>query len=226
MAGNKIEQVAGQARVLITGFAPFDKDPINSSWEVARRFNRQSLGSAILSARQLPCEFNRSREVLAKHLRALKPHLILCLGQANTRNDVSIERVAININDARMADNAGARPIDTAVVRGGPVAYFSTLPIKAITQAIRQANIPASVSQSAGTYVCNHLFYGLMHLLATQHPTLRGGFIHLPPLPAQAARLPGTSSMSLDTMLEAIRIATVTSLRIKRDLRLGGGALD
>ncbi len=225
--------------VLLTGFAPFDKEPINSSWEVARALNLSTLrvprvtsaGSkgaiqAKVIARQLPCEFDRSLVVLASLIKRHKPDLIVGLGQANTRHDFSVERVAININDARIKDNVGLKPIDTSVVRGAPVAYFSGLPIKAIVQAVRQAGIPSSVSQSAGTFVCNHTFYGLMHLLATEYPNKRGGFIHLPLLPEQAARIPGSPSLGRDTILRATRIAIVTALSLERDRRLGGGSID
>ena len=225
--------------VLLTGFTPFDKEPINSSWEVARALNLSALrvpqGSAVgprrahqakIIARQLPCEFDRALEVLASLIKRLKPDLIVGLGQANSRHDFSVERVAINVNDARIRDNAGAKPIDTSVIRGAPVAYFSGLPIKAIVQAVRRAGIPSSVSQSAGTFVCNHTFYGLMHLLATEYPDKRGGFIHLPLLPEQAARIPGSPSLGLDTMVSATRIAIATSVSVRRDRRLGGGSVD
>ena len=215
-----------QAVVLITGFAPFDKDPINSSWDVAQAFSSVEIPGAKLVVRQLPSEFNRSIEVLESHLKKFKPGLIISLGQANTRNEISVERVAININDARIADNAGAKPIDTQVVSKAPVGYFSSLPIKAIVKAMRQAGIPASVSQTAGTYVCNHLFFGLMHLLATQSSGARGGFLHLPPLPSQAARLPGLSSLALQTMVDAVHIAIVTSLKRTKDIRLSAGKID
>ncbi len=225
--------------VLLTGFAPFDKEPINSSWEVARALNLSALrvpqGSTVgpartyqakIIARQLPCEFDRALEVLASLIKRLKPDLIVGLGQANSRHDFSVERVAININDARIRDNARAKPIDTSVIRGAPVAYFSGLPIKAIVQAVRRAGIPSSVSQSAGTFVCNHTFYGLMHLLATEYPDKRGGFIHLPLLPEQAARIPGSPSLGLDTMVSGTRIAIATALSVRRDRRLGGGSVD
>jgi pyroglutamyl-peptidase len=225
--------------VLLTGFAPFDKEPVNSSWEVARALNlttlslprSSSIGSkgarqAKVLARQLPCEFERALDVLAGLIKRLKPDLILGLGQANSRFDFSVERVAININDARIKDNSGAKPIDTSVVRGAPVGYFSGLPIKAIVHAVRQAGIPSSVSQSAGTFVCNHTFYGLMHLLATEYPDKRGGFIHLPLLPEQAARIPGSPSLGREALIQATRIAIATTLSVKRDRRSGGGSID
>ncbi len=225
--------------VLITGFEPFDGDSINSSWEVARALNlevfkvsvagvnrsRVAIEAKVIT-RQLPCEFDRSIQVLANFIKRLKPDLVICLGQANSRNDVSVERVAININDARIRDNASAQPIDTFVIKDGPVAYFSSLPIKAIVHAIRKESLPASISNTAGTFVCNHVFYGLMRLLATNYPLVRGGFIHLPLLPAQAAKLPGASSLSKDDMIKSVRTAIATSAKVNRDRRLGYGAVD
>lgn len=221
------------ATVLVTGFEPFDGDSLNSSWEVARRLNDQKLTvprgrgparrTAHIVARRLPCEFDRSRAALSRLVKSLDPVLIIALGQANLRNEVSVERVAINISDARIADNAGARPIDTPVIEAAPVGYFSQLPIKAIVEGLRKAGIPASVSQTAGTYVCNHVFFGLMHLLAQSYPDKRGGFIHLPPLPQQAARLPGTPSLALDTMVQAVQLAVTVSLSRSRDLRASDG---
>lgn len=220
----------GPPAVLVTGFAPFGGEAINSSWQTARALDGVRIGAgraaAVVVARQLPCEFDAARAVLERLVRRLDPQLVVALGQTNRRSDVSIERVAINVNDARIADNAGAKPIDTPVIEGAPVGYFSSLPIKSIVQAIRKAGIPASVSQTAGTYVCNHLFFGLMHLLATRYADKRGGFIHLPPLPQQAALLPDTASLALPTMAEAVRIAIVTSLAAGKDIRVSEGAID
>ncbi len=235
--------------VLLTGFEAFDKEPVNSSWLVARALNsttvsfgKTSVGKradgkpsagrgrtrqqALIIARQLPCEFDRSRLALARLVKRLDPDLVIVLGQANSRPDFSVERVAININDARIKDNVGAKPVDTSVIAGAPAAYFSRLPIKAIVQAVRAAGIPSSVSQTAGTFVCNHVFFGLMHLLATDYTRKRGGFIHVPPLPEQAARLPGTASLGLDTLVQATRIAIATSLSVLRDRRISDGAVD
>jgi pyroglutamyl-peptidase len=159
----------------------------------------------------------------------LKPRLVLCIGQAGGRAEVTPERIAINIDDGRVADNAGRQPIDVPVVPGAPAAYFSTLPIKAIVRDLRAAGVPASVSNSAGTFVCNHIFYGLMHRIVTHPvaglPDLRGGFIHIPYLPDQAARFPGAPSMSLDTLVQALRIAVITALEVKQDIAETGGQL-
>jgi pyroglutamyl-peptidase len=137
--------------------------------------------------------------------------------------DLSVERVAINVDDAPIRDNAEQQLVDEPIVRGGPAAYFSSLPIKAIVAALRAAGLPASVSQTAGTFVCNHVFYGLMHSLAAL-PAVRGGFIHIPYLPEQAARHPGAASMSLEQMVEGMRVAVRTALAVELDLLGGGGS--
>jgi pyroglutamyl-peptidase len=144
-------------------------------------------------------------------------------GQAGGRGALSLERVAINVNDARIADNALAQPVDTPVIAGGPDAYFTTLPIKAMLAALLQEGIDAEVSQTAGTFVCNHVFYGLMHALATQ-PELRhtrGGFVHVPWLPQQ-----GQPSMGLDEIVRGLRLAIACALQTRRDIRKQAGALN
>jgi pyroglutamyl-peptidase len=153
-------------------------------------------------------------------LRAHRPVLVICVGQAGGRAAVTPERVAINVDDARIPDNAGAQPVDRPVVRGGPAAYFSTLPIKAMVEAIRAAGLPAEVSQTAGTFVCNHVFYGLMHALRRREG-VRGGFIHVPLLPEQAKA--GQVCLPLEDMTAAVAVAIETALRRKRDVRKVGG---
>ena len=151
---------------------------------------------------------------------------MVAVGQAGGRSEITPERVAINIDDGRICDNAGCQPIDEPVVADAPAGYFSSLPIKAIVRDLRAAGIPAGVSNSAGTFVCNHLFFGLMHRIATHPvPGMRGGFIHIPYLPEQAARLSGMSSMPLDVVIAALRIAVATSVKVREDAREAGGQL-
>ena len=213
-------------RVLVTGFEPFGGETINPSWEVARALDGEAIGTARVHALRLPCRFGEGSRVLAEALAADPADVVIGLGQASRRHDVSVERVAINVDDAPMPDNGGDCPVDRPVVAGAPAAYFSGLPIKRIVATLRAAGIPASVSQTAGTFVCNHVFYSLAHLLATRHPNTRGGFIHLPMLPMQAAAHPGLSSLSLDTMVAGIRGAIQVSLQTTGDWVLGGGALE
>jgi len=212
--------------VLLTGFDPFEQEAVNPSWEAVCALDGWKVGRAVVQARQVPCVFGDAIDTLLRAMDELKPRLVLCIGQAGGRAEVGVERIAINIDDGRVADNAGRQPIDVPVVPGAPAAYFSTLPIKAIVRDLRAAGVPASVSNTAGTFVCNHIFYGLMHRIAT-HPVagLRGGFIHIPYLPDQAARFPGAPSMSLDTMVQALRIAVTTALKLRQDIAETGGQL-
>ena len=210
-------------RVLLTGFDPFGGDALNPSWLIAQALHGKRIAGHRIVAAQLPTEFGASLQRLRALMAAHRPALIVCLGLAATRAGLSLERIAINVDDARIADNAGAQPIDTPVVAGAPAAYFSTLPIKAMQQAIQAAGVPAEISQTAGTFVCNHVFYGLMHRLATARgfSGTRGGFIHVPMLPEQ-----GEPSLPLALMVEGLRVGIRTALTCDVDLRLGGGAVD
>jgi pyroglutamyl-peptidase len=211
--------------ILVTGFEPFGGERVNPSWQVAQALDGEVIVGANVHAALLPCVFGQARWVLNEALDRVRPRWVLALGQAGGRHDLSLERVAINVDDARIADNAGAQPIDEPVVAGAPAAYFATLPIKAMVAALRAAGLPASVSQSAGTFVCNHVFFALMHQLQW-HPGVRGGFMHLPLLPEQAARAaaPATPSMALATMIEGTRLALATACSTGADLRASGGA--
>ena len=206
-------------KVLVTGFEPFAGDALNPSAEIARLLHGTVIHGHEIVGALLPCVFGAAITELKKQLRAVKPALVICVGQAGGRADITPERVAINVDDARIPDNAARQPVDRAIVRKGPAAYWSTLPIKAIVGALRERGIPASVSQTAGTFVCNHVFYGLMHELRTQKK-IRGGFVHVPFLPEQANGKPG---LPLATMTEAIAVAVETSIKTRRDVRGAGG---
>lgn len=209
---------ADTLNVLITGFEPFGGEFINPSGEIARQLHGTVIAGHRVTGALLPCVFGEAITELRKQIRATKPVLVICVGQAGGRAEITPERVAINVDDARIADNAGRRPVDRPVRRGGPAAYWSTLPIKAIVRQLRQRGIPAAVSQTAGTFVCNHVFYGLMHALRRQK-IIRGGFIHVPFLPEQ-----GKPSLPRETMTRGVRLAVETALRVKRDMHTSGGA--
>ena len=209
--------------ILVTGFEPFGGETINPSWEAARALDGERLGDAVFAARRLPCVVDDAGPALIDAIEELNPSLVLCLGLAGGRTDVSIERVAINIVDARIPDNAGRQPVDEPVVEGGPVAYFSTLPIKAQLRALHEDGIPASVSSTAGTYVCNAVFYALSHYIATERPVLRGGFIHVPYLPAMATRHASAPSLALEAVVRAVRVMAGTALAVGRDIKLAAG---
>jgi pyroglutamyl-peptidase len=211
--------------VLLTGFEAFGGDAVNPSWQAASALQgRQIVGHRVIAA-QLPTVFAESLVRLRALLRAHRPVLVVALGQAGGRSAISLERVAINICDARIPDNAGAQPVDEPVLADGPCAYFSSLPIKAMLQALRQAGIAGEVSQTAGSFVCNQVFYGLMHELATRRALrhTRGGFIHVPWLPSQAP--PGAPSMALATLVQGLRLALRSALTHEQDVRIGAGAL-
>jgi pyroglutamyl-peptidase len=181
--------IAGPMRILLTGFEPFDGHTINVSWEVARTLNGRRIAGAtadhiaqIVSA-CVPCRFGACIDELERLLSQHQPQIALCLGQAEGRADITVERVALNVRDARIPDNGGNAPVDEPVSAEGPFAYPSRLPVRELVTQLRRAGHPVSISNSAGTFVCNDLFYGLMHL--TQHSALAAGFIHLPILPEQ-----------------------------------------
>lgn len=209
--------------VLLTGFEPFNKASINPAWEAVRALKGWRGAGFEVEVRQLPCVFGQACRVMAGAVDELKPDLVIAVGQAGGRAEISVERVAINVDDASILDNAGQQPVDVAVVEDGPAAYFATLPIKAIVRAISARGIPAGVSQTAGTFVCNHVFYGLMHRLAGSGA--RGGFIHVPFLPQQAAaRGDGAPSMPLEQIIEALQVAVQVALDTEVDVAEGGGA--
>jgi pyroglutamyl-peptidase len=210
--------------VLLTGFEPFNGEAINPAWEAVQLLDGWQCDGFTVAVRQLPCVFGEARSVLCKAVNLLRPSVVIAVGQAGGRAELSIERVAINVDDAPIEDNAGVQPIDRAIVDGAPAAYFSTLPIKAIVAALQAQGLPASVSQSAGTFVCNHVFYALMHHLAVMGSPARAGFVHIPYLPQQAAQHPGSPSMALENMVAGLRTAVSVALSAGGDLAAAGGA--
>jgi pyroglutamyl-peptidase len=208
--------------VLLTGFEPFDNATINPAWEAVHALKGWSGEGFRIEVRQLPCVFGLANEVLREAVDALRPDVVIAVGQAGGRAELSVERLAINVDDASILDNAGNQPVDAVIVAGGPAAYFATLPIKAIVREMRARGLVAGVSQTAGTFVCNHVFYGLMHHTAGR--ALRGGFIHVPYLPEQAEAFPGAPSMALDDIVEGLRVAVEVTLAVGNDVSEAGGA--
>ena len=210
------------AAVLLTGFDAFGGERLNPSWLAVQALHGRRIAGHRVVAAQLPTVFDGSLHVLRGLLKQHRPALVICVGQAGGRSALSLERVAINVNDARIADNAAAQPIDTPVIASGPAAYFTTLPIKAMLLALQRAGVAAEVSQTAGTFVCNHVFYGLMHLLVTQRGfrRTRGGFIHMPYLPDH-----GMPSMALGGMVRGLRLAVRCALSTQHDIARGAGTI-
>jgi pyroglutamyl-peptidase len=211
-----------QRAVLVTGFTPFGGERTNPAWEIAKALPKTIAGYRIETLR-VPTEFGRAIDVTTKTIDAINPAIVLCLGQAGGRARISVERVAINLNDAAIADNAGVQMIDKTVHAGAPAAYFSTLPVKAMVAAMGKAGVPTEVSNSAGTFVCNHLLYGVLHHLAASASKTRAGFIHVPYLPTQILDKPDMPSMALETMVHGVRAAIMAAIKTKTDVKLVGG---
>ncbi|BDD40723.1 pyroglutamyl-peptidase I [Streptococcus ruminantium] len=212
-------------KILVTGFDPFGGDTVNPALEVIKRLPKHITGAEIIVA-EIPTVFYQSASVLEEQLSKHLPDAVLCLGQAGGRMELTFERVAINQDDARIPDNAGQQPIDTAIRENGAPAYFSTLPIKAMVEAVRKAGIPASVSNTAGTFVCNHLMYQSLYLTERNFPQTRAGFLHIPFIPEQVIGKSGLASMSLEFIVKGVQVAieTIVEYAGKEDMKIVGGA--
>lgn len=195
-------------KILLTGFEPFDKSPINPSDQVVQSLAIETIPDVELETAILPVDYKSGPIALLQALQAAQPEAVLCLGQASRRSVISIERVAVNLLDFRIPDNGGNQVSDQPVVASGAAAYFTTLPVRAIYETLKGNGIPTELSLSAGAYLCNQVIYTLLHYLQSQGMQIPAGFIHLPDLPEQSAqRESPTPSMSLDTMIRGIRIA-------------------
>ena len=214
-------------KVLLTGFAPFGGEAINPSYEAIKALPAL-IGDTEIVKIELPTVFNKSINVLYKKIKETNPDIVLCIGQAGGRYDLTLERVAINLDDARIPDNEGNQPIDEPVYLDGETAYFSNLPIKTMVAALRKNNIPASVSNSAGTFVCNHIMYGLMHFIKQNNLKIRGGFMHVPYIAEQVIGKGNMPFMTLEMISEGIMCAVraAAATEADTDLKSIEGKLD
>lgn len=208
------------ATILVTAFEPFGGEDRNPALDAMRALPETIAGTHI-ATRVVPTEFNRSIRVVTEAIEKTQPVAVLAIGQAGGRAAVTPERVAINLDDARIPDNAGVQPLDQPIVAAGPAAYFSTLPVKAMVQAIRAAGVPAELSHTAGTYVCNHLLYGILHHLRDSHT--RGGFVHVPYASEQVAGCADTPSLPLDSIVTALTAAIEAIVKNDEDIALVAG---
>lgn len=190
-------------KLLVTGFEPFGGEESNPSAGILALLPRRLSGFSVHTL-ILPVVFGESSRKAGAAIRELRPAAVLMLGQAGGRPDISVERVAVNLDDARIPDNRRKRPVDRPIDPSGPDALFSTFPSRAIVDAINAAGIPASLSYSAGTFVCNHLLYSVLRQLSLEAPDVIAGFVHLPWLPGQAAAKKGQPSMGLDLQRAAV----------------------
>lgn len=209
-------------KILVTGFDPFGGESINPAFEVIKKLKDEIAGAEVIKL-QVPTAFNKSVEKTVEKVVEIKPDFVLNIGQAGGRSDITVERVAINMNDARIPDNLNQQPIDEVIDAEGEAAYFATIPVKAIVQSIREKNIPASVSNTAGTYVCNHLMYGTLNYIHKNNLNTKAGFIHIPFLFQQVIKKPNTAAMELDTMVQAIEAAIETIVTTENDIKKAEG---
>lgn len=215
-------------KILVTGFDPFGGEKINPALETIKRLPDTILGAQIIKL-EIPTVVGKSLAKIKEAVEKENPDAVLSIGQAGGRSEITVERVGINIDDCRIPDNEGNQPIDEPVVKGGPAAYFVTVPIKAIVENIKAHNIPASISNTAGTFICNHVCYGVAHLAAQRTTTgkpMKSGFIHIPFLPEQVIGKPAlTPSMSLETIISGITHALEAIVKHGSDIKVSGGKI-
>ena len=210
-------------KILVTGFDPFGGEEVNPALEAVKLLPKEIHGAEVYWA-EIPTVFYQSAEVLEAEIVRYQPDVVLCIGQAGGRASLTPERVAINQDDARIPDNQGNQPIDEPIRMDGEVAYFSTLPIKAIVQAIKEEGLPATVSNTAGTFVCNHLMYQALYLADKKFPHMRAGFMHIPYMTEQVVNKPNTASMNLTDIVRGIEAAIGAIVDYKdKDIKLVGG---
>lgn len=209
-------------KILITGFDPFGGEKINPAWEAVNALPHKVDDIDIIKV-QLPTVFKKSSLKLCEAIKEFKPDAVICVGQAGGRFDFCVERVAINIDDGRIPDNDGYQPIDETIFEDGENAYFSTLPIKAIVEEVKKAGIPASVSNTAGTYVCNHIMYSLLYYISKNKLNIRGGFIHVPYIAQQVIGKKNAPFMELATLTKALEVSVRAVCQHVVDLIVSGG---
>ena len=211
-------------KILVTGFDPFGGEKVNPALEAVKSLPSEIHGAEIHWV-EIPTVFYKAAEVLETTIVRYQPDAVLCIGQAGGRASLTPERVAINQDDARIPDNQGNQPIDTPIRLDGQAAYFSTLPIKAMVQAIKEEGLPATVSNTAGTFVCNHLMYQALYLANKKFPHMRAGFMHIPYMTEQVINKPNTASMNLTDIVRGIEAAIGAIVEYKdKDLKIVGGA--
>lgn len=213
-------------KILITGFDPFGEENINPAWEAVQRMPNY-IKNVQIKKIQIPTVFEKSAQMTIEVAKQYNPDVIICIGQAGGRFGITPERIAINIDDARIPDNEGNQPIDRKIKEDGENAYFTTLPVKAIVEALRKNNIPSSLSNSAGTFVCNHIMYQMLYYTKQYMPSTKVGFIHVPFLLEQAVNHLEQPSMSLETIIKGlvICIETIVDYQYKNDLKTINGAI-
>ena len=211
-------------KILVSGFDPFGGEKINPAIESVKLLPDEIKDAKIIKL-EIPTVARKSLKKLEEVIETEKPDVVINIGQAGGRTDISVERVGINIDDFRIKDNEGNQPIDEKIAEDGPDAYLVTIPIKAMVQKMIENKIPASVSNTAGTFVCNHVCYGMAHLASTKYPNMRTGFIHIPFLPEQVINKKNTPSMELNTIVKGLIAAIEAIVKNDKDIKETGGTI-
>lgn len=209
-------------KVLVTGFDPFGGESINPAWEAVKVIKDEIAGAEVVKM-QIPTVVGKSIAKIHDKLVEINPDIVIAVGQAGGRFGVTPERVAINVTDARIPDNEGNQPIDEVIFEDGDAAYFSNLPVKAMVQAIKDAGYPSVLSNTAGTYICNHVMYGILYYIQKEFPNARGGFIHVPYATSQVVNKPNTASMSLADITVSLEAAIKAAVENQADIKAIGG---
>ena len=211
-------------KVLITGFDPFGGETMNPAWEAVKLL-KDEIGGAQIIKLQIPTVVGKSIQKIHEKMQEIHPDIVISVGQAGGRFGVTPERVAINVTDARIPDNEGNQPIHVPIFEDGDTAYFSNLPVQAMVQAIKHAGYPSVLSNSAGTYICNHVMYGILYYIQKEFPGVRGGFIHAPYATAQVVDKPQTPSMSLTDIAASLEAAVEAAVSCEKDITAVGGEI-
>ena len=211
-------------KILVTGFDPFGGEPINPALEAVKKLNKK-IGNSEVITLEIPTVFNKSLEKIEEAIKEHNPDVVVSIGQAGGRFGITPERVAINIDDARIQDNEGNQPVDTSVFADGENAYFTNLPVKAMVAEMVKAGLPASLSNTAGTFVCNHVMYGVLYMINKKYPHMRGGFIHVPYITQQVATKANTPSMSIEDITRGLEICIKVISETKDDIKVAAGTI-
>lgn len=212
-------------KVLITGFDPFGGEKLNPAFEAMKKLPDTVAGAEVIKL-EIPTVFTKSGEAVEKAMKEHKPDVVICVGQAGGRSSITIEKVAINLAEARIKDNEGNQPIDAVLHEDGENAYFTTLPCKAVVRELRENKIPAHISYTAGTFVCNDVMYHVLYLIHKKYQNVRGGFIHVPYALEQVLDKPqGTSAMSLETISKGLELAIKATIEKDKDISLIDGTI-
>ena len=211
-------------KVLVTGFDPFGGESINPALEAVKKLPENIAGAEVIKV-EIPTVFRKSVEKIEEAINEYNPDIIISVGQAGGRFGVTPERVAINMDDARIKDNEGNQPLDIVIEEDGENAYFTNLPIKAMVKEMNENGLPGAVSNTAGTFVCNHVMYGILYMIDKKYPGKKGGFIHVPYIPNQVVAKANTPSMSLEDIAKSLQLCIKAAVENDTDVKAVGGTI-